>query len=311
MTQEVKAAIEILKVLGLPKAQQNERSGLVLMALANLKPGQAWTEASTPLMGITPIMEFSAEHHGKKYKANTRESVRRFTMHQLVDAGVAYRNPDKPDRPVNSQDTVYQLTPPVLAIVRAYGSVGFQGLVDAYLKDNQALAARYARERDMQKVPVQIPNGGKLELSPGKHSDLIKAIIEEFASRYVPGAVLVYAGDTGKKWGYFDRELLATLGVQVDTHGKMPDVILYDPTRKWLLLVESVTSHGPVDGKRHEELAALFASSTSGLVYVTAFPSRKIMAKYLPAIAWETEVWCSDAPTHLIHFNGTRFLGPY
>jgi len=35
------------------------------------------------------------------------------------------------------------------------------------------------------------------------------------------------------------------------------------------------------------------------------------MAGYSSEIAWETEVWCADAPTHLIHFNGERFLGPY
>ena len=127
----------------------------------------------------------------------------------------------------------------------------------------------------------------------------------------MPGGVLIYAGDTGEKWGYFDKELLAKLGVAVDGHGKMPDVVLYYPDREWLLLVESVTSHGPVDGKRHEELARLFAKSKAGLVYVTAFPSRAIMARYLGEIAWETEVWCADAPSHLIHFNGERFLGPY
>ena len=91
----------------------------------------------------------------------------------------------------------------------------------------------------------------------------------------------------------------------------MPDVVLDYPEREWLVLVESVTSHGPVDGKRHEELARLFAKSKAGLVYVTAFPSRVIMARYLGKIAWETEVWCADAPSHLIHFNGERFLGPY
>jgi hypothetical protein len=55
----------------------------------------------------------------------------------------------------------------------------------------------------------------------------------------------------------------------------------------------------------------LFAGSSAGLVYVTAFPTRQIMARYLAEIAWETEVWIADAPTHLIHFNGVRFLGPY
>ncbi len=163
----------------------------------------------------------------------------------------------------------------------------------------------------MKKLPVKLATGDTIRISPGDHSELIKAIIEEFAPRYVPDGVLIYAGDSGEKWGYFDKDLLAKLGVVVDGHGKMPDVVLYYPERNWLLLVESVTSHGPVDGKRHEELARLFATSEAGLVYVTAFPSRAAMSRYLGEIAWETEVWCADAPSHLIHFNGTRFLGPY
>jgi hypothetical protein len=169
----------------------------------------------------------------------------------------------------------------------------------------------YARERHLRLIPVQVAPTKKFELSPGKHSELIKAIIDDFASRYVPGGVLIYAGDTGDKWGYFDKDLLSKLGIIVDSHGKMPDVVLYYPERNWLLLVEAVTSHGPVDGKRHEELAELFANAKPGLVYVTAFPDRSTMARYLSEIAWETEVWISDAPTHLIHFNGERFLGPY
>lgn len=171
--------------------------------------------------------------------------------------------------------------------------------------------ARYAHERDLQRIPVTLANGQMLQLSPGDHSLLIKAVIEEFAARFVQGGQLIYAGDTGEKMGFFDRDLLRELGVVVDAHGKMPDVVIYHPERHWLLLVESVTSHGPMDGKRHDELMKLFAGSKAGLVYVTAFPSRAVMARYLDEIAWETEVWVADAPSHLIHFNGVRFLGPY
>ncbi len=104
---------------------------------------------------------------------------------------------------------------------------------------------------------------------------------------------------------------IASLGVDVDIHGKMPDVVLYFPEKNWLLLVESVTSHGPVDAKRHEELTRLFSGAKAGLVYVTAFPSRSVMARFLGEISWESEVWVADAPSHLIHFDGERFLGPY
>lgn len=122
----------------------------------------------------------------------------------------------------------------------------------------------------------------------------------------------MYVGDTGTKWGYFDQELLASLRVNVGQHGKMPDVVIYCREKNWLVLAEAVASSGPVDGGRHAELAELFKDSKAGLVYATAFPDRgEIFRKFLSVVAWETEVWCASDPTHLIHFNGVRFLGPY
>lgn len=307
----IEDAHQILISLGLPRAQQNERSALCLLAILNLTPGKAWAQAENPLIGITPIMDWARDHYQKEYKPNTRESVRRQTMHQFCDAGVACYNPDKPDRPVNSPKTVYQIEPVALILLRTFGTPAWHDNLSAYLSERQTLVAKYAKEREQNRIPVEIAPGKKITLSPGEHSELIRAIIADFAPRFAPGSVLVYAGDTGDKWGYFDAALLAGLGVDVDSHGKMPDVVLHFVEKNWLLLVESVTSHGPVDGKRHAELAKLFADSKVGLVYVTAFPNRSIMGRYLGEIAWETEVWVADAPSHLIHFNGVRFLGPY
>lgn len=307
----INAAHQIIIALGLPRAQQNERSALCLLALLNLKPGMVWADAQNPLVGITPIMDWAREHYSKEYAPNTRETIRRQTMHQFCDAGISLYNPDKPDRPVNSPKAVYQIEPAALALLRTFGTQAWHDCLTAYLAERETLVNRYAMEREHNRIPVEIAPGKEITLSPGEHSELIRAIIADFAPRFAPGSVLVYVGDTGDKWGYFDAPLLAGLGVGVDSHGKMPDVVLYFTEKNWLLLVESVTSHGPVDGKRHAELTNLFAGSTAGLVYVTAFPNRAIMGRYLGEIAWETEVWVADAPSHLIHFNGVRFLGPY
>lgn len=304
-------AKQVLEELGMPRAQRNQRSALCLLALLNLTEDKSWAEAENPLVGITPMMEFARDYYGKKYAPNSRETFRRQTIHQLVAAGIALYNPDDLSRPVNSPKAVYQIETDTLALLRSFATAAWNKNLTAYLENRQTLAASYARQREMQKLPVTLATGESIRLSPGKHSELIKAIIEEFAPRFAPGGALAYAGDTGDKWGYFDKDLLAKLGIALDGHGKMPDVVLYCPERDWLLLVESVTSHGPVDGKRHAELSKLFAASTAGLVYVTAFPSRPVMARHLCKIAWETEVWCADAPSHLIHFNGERFLGPY
>ena len=307
----IEEALAIIKSLGLPRAQQNERSAVSLLALLNLTPKKKWTEAESPLVGITPVMDWAHEHYEKKYAPNTRETFRRQTMHQFLAAGLVVYNPDKPDRSVNSPKVVYQIEPATLDLIRNFGTTKWTSKLAIYLAEHHTLISRYAKERQHNLIPVVIAPGKTIALSPGEHSELIRAIVEEFAPRFVPGSVLVYAGDTGEKWGYFDKVLLTALGIEVDAHGKMPDVVLHYTEKNWLLLVESVTSHGPVDGKRHAELSKLFAGSKSGLVYVTAFPNRTIMGHYLGEIAWETEVWVADAPSHLIHFNGERFLGPY
>lgn len=256
-------------------------------------------------------MEWVREHYGRNYAPNTRETFRRQTIHQFCDAGMVLYNPDRPSRPVNSPHAVYQIGPAALALIQAFGSGVWQESLADYLAQRQTLAIRYAKIRGQHGIPVTIAKGKRLRLSPGAHSELIRAVIEEFVPRFAPGGALVYVGDTGAKWGYFDKHLLTQFGVEVGEHGKMPDVVLHYPERDWLLLVEAVTSHGPVDSKRHGELAQLFNCATAGLVYVSAFPDRKTMGRYLSAIAWETEVWTADAPSHLIHFNGDRFLGPY
>lgn len=310
--KNIRQALAVLESLGLPRAQLNERSALCLLALLDLRKDMAWSEISNPLMGITPIMDWVARNYRKRYAPNIRETFRRQTMHQFLDAGLVLYNPDNPDRPVNSPMAVYQIEPSTLDVLRHFGGADWVTHLERYQSQHASLAHRYAKERELRLIPVTHSGGLDIKLSPGKHSELLKAIVDKFAPQFMPDSHLVYVGDTGGKWAHCDHAQLAALSLDVDPHGKMPDVILYCPRRNWLVLVEAVTSsHGPVDPKRHAELARLFADSTAGLVYVTAFPTRSLMAKHLAGIAWETEVWVAESPSHLIHFNGIRYLGPY
>lgn len=309
--RKIDEALNILKSLGLPKAQQNERSALTLLALLYLKPGDKWCEVSSHLIGITPIMEFCRENYGRAYAPNTRETFRRQTMHQFVAAGLAVENPDKPDRPINSPKWCYQVEPSFLSVIKTYGTPSWKKELKNHLGRVETLKDQYARRRKMKMIPAAIANGKEIQLTPGKHNELIKSIIEEFTPRFAPGGEVLYVGDTGQKWAYFDETALEKLGINVGSRGKMPDVAIYYPKKDWILLIEAVTSHGPVDSKRRDELSDLFKNVRGQLVYITAFPTRAEMTRYLNEISWETEVWVAEAPTHLIHFNGMRFLGPY
>lgn len=310
VTQKLEEARDILRTLGLER-QTNDRSAFVLLALLDLRPTSKWMNAAAPRLGIAAMIAWVGEHYAKTYKTGSRETIRKETLHQLMAAGVALYNPDDPNRPVNSPKAVYQIAPRFAVAARSYGTKAWEREIGAFIEGQKRLAQRYAKERAQRLVPVVLSNGQTISLSGGEHSQLIRDVVEDFSARYIGGGHLVYVGDTGSRHTHIDEGLLAKLGVTLDKHGKMPDVIVHDPQRNWLFLIEAVSSHGPVDAKRHDELTALFQDSTAGLVYVTAFQTRSMMAKYLSVIAWETEVWVADAPNHLIHFNGDRFLGPH
>lgn len=308
---QIRNAQAVLHSLGFGVRQSNEMAALVLLALADLKPKQPWREASAPLRGITPIIEFIADHYGIKYAPNTRETIRDEAVKFFAEAGLLLRNPDQPDRPTNSGKTVYQIEPAALSLLQSFGSDSWPKLLDSYLRQSAAIRAEIERARTLSRVPVTLPNGQTLTLSAGGQNPLIKAVVEEFCPRFTPGAVIAYIGDTENKFLHLDATYLSSLGVQLDAAAKMPDIVAHDTRRNWLVLIEAVTSAGPVDGKRRMELKHLFKGSKSGLVFVTAFETRKTMQSFVSQISWESEVWIAEAPDHLVHFNGERFLGPY
>jgi len=310
--KRIKKTVEILHELDLPRAQQNKRSALTLLALLDMKVDTPWSDASSPLRGITEMMDYFRDHFGVKYAPNTRETVRRQTVHQFVQAGLILANPDNPSRPVNSPDTRYQIEGSALNLMRSYGSPSWEANLRSYLKSVASSKKLHEKERAMALIPVKLPNGDELKLTAGGQNELIKPIIEKLCPRYLPGGIVVYIDDAGPKRKEKALEYLKDqLGIKIDIHGKMPDVIVHMPEKGWLILIEAVTSHGPIDIKRHNELKDLFQKPDLGLIFVTAFLDRQTMGRYLSEIAWETEVWVAQTPTHLIHFNGERFLGPY
>jgi len=228
-----------------------------------------------------------------------------------LDAGIVVINPDEPRRPTKSGKTVYQIEGGLLEMLKTWGTPEREKGIKTYLSSVETLKKRYAQEREMKRIPIEVAPGKVMSLSPGGQNILVEKIIDDFCSVFTPGGKIVFVGDTDEKFAYFDEGLLKHLGVEIESHGKMTDVVIYHEKKNWLVLVEAVTSHGPVNPKRMSELKKLFKDSKAGLVFVTAFLDRQSMLKYLDEISWETEVWVAESPTHLIHFNGERFLGPY
>ncbi len=308
---KVKEAVTILAALGLPGRQQNKRSALTLLALAKLSPGGTWTKVERPLLRTVDIMEFMPVKYKQNYKPNSRETIRRQTIHQFEQARIVDRNPDDPNRPTNSGRYAYMLTEEVVEVLKAYGTPAFDQAVATFIGQFGSLKAAYEGERSTHQVPLQLQGGSTVYLSPGEHNVLQVAIIEKFGPRFAPGASVLYVGDTARKHVICEREQLNRLGVPITEHDKLPDVVLFDAERNWLFLIEAVTSHGPVSPKRHREIENFLRECSADRVYVTGFVSVSDFRKYAADIAWETEVWIAATPDHMIHFNGPKFVGPY
>ncbi|TAE77007.1 MAG: restriction endonuclease [Verrucomicrobia bacterium] len=308
--KRVKEALKLLVAVGIPKEQQNERSALTLLALADLAPRSPWKDSSSPLRRITQMMDWMGEHYGVRYAPNTRETIRRQTVHQFVQHGLVLENPDDPERPINSPKWCYQLSPQALKLLRSMGTPEFSVELATFLASPSA-GVLQARHRDLPRESVLMPDGVTIELSAGGQNTLIRAIIQEFIPRFVRKPRVLLLGDAANKEVISHPAPLKALGITMPERGKAPDALVHDQERDWLIVIEAVTSHGPIDQKRKNELEHLFATARPGLVFVSTFPDRKTFTKHHAKIAWETEVWIADAPDHMIHYNGVRFLGPY
>lgn len=315
MTERAKGKVgqaqDVLHQLEFDRERTNERSALVLLALLDLRPRGSWRKVKAPMLRTIEIMDWIAERYDKNYKPNTRETIRRQTLHQFVDAGLVALNPDDPKRAVNSPNNCYQVTDLGVRTLSSYGTPSWSRELRTYLDALPGLKKQYAKARKLKQIPVKLPGGAKIALTPGGQNVLIKEIVEKFCPRFTPGGEVLYVGDAGKSDPVLDEGTLDELGVSLDKHGKLPDLLVHMRDRGWLVLMEAASSHGPVDSKRHGELSNLFSNSTSNLAFVSCFPDRGVMRAYLSDIAWETDVWCAEDPDHLIHFNGERFLGPY
>ena len=308
---KIEEAQAILKELGLPNAQQNEISGYTLLALCNIKEKDKWSNSFKQSHGVSKgIMAFIAENYGKEYAPNTRETFRRQVLHQLVQAGIADYNPDIPDLPVNSPRAHYAISAKALETIKTFRTENWKNSVVQFKNEIGELKKKYSKERKLSRVPITLPNGKVLMLSPGKHNLVQAAIVEEFASRFAKGSILLYLGDTEQKNLHIDKKKLKSIGIPITEHSKLPDVVIYDESKNWLYLIEAVTSHGPMSPKRIVELEDFLTNCKAGKIYVSAFPDFSEFKKHTKNIAWDTEVWIMEFPEHMIHFNGDRFLGP-
>lgn len=306
-------AEKILRAFGFTDKQSNIMSQRTLLSLCGLTldEGSTWNLATNERMGVRGIMDWIREYLNFQVAENTRETIRRQVLKQFTEVGFTLHNDDDPKRPPNSSKNCYKLSDTALEVIKTYGTPAWDRAITRYRNNFQTQVELYRAARRKGSFDVVFPSGMEIRLKAGGQNTLIAAMIEKFCPSFIDGGKILYVGDAGDKYLVYDTQTLTQLGIELDRHGKMPDLVVLDEKRNWLFPMEAASTHGPVDHSRYLELHELFGSSSAGLVLVSCFPDKKTLRRFIADLAWETEVWVADEPTHMMHLNGSRFLGPY
>ena len=302
---KLEEAKRILRELKVPLKQQSDLCGYVILAMADIKQDDKWANETNKWIRIHDVIAFIREFYEVSYAENSRETFRKQAMHHFRNAAFIEDN----GKATNSPNYRYRLTDEMLLLVKTIQSNLWEKQKNNFLKSHQNLIDLYSSKKAVRKMPVKI-NGSDFTFSPGKHNQLQKFIIEEFAPRFAENSECLYVGDTIQKDLVKNEEKLKELGFEITLHDKMPDVVLYSEDKNWIYFVESVTSVGAMEPKRIKEIEEMTENVSAGKIYVTAFLDFKTFKKFSESLAWETEVWIADMPDHMIHLNGDKFLGP-
>lgn len=309
-------ATEILTAIGFPiqelTPRRSERVAMALLATANIdsvsKINQPKTIDDGIVMKTRDIIDFMNSHFGENISSGSYDDIRRKDLKQLILGSIVMRTNESLAR--NDSTRGYALNHSAAPLFQSYGTENWKQEVDKFVETHGSVTDLLDRTRDIVRIPITI-QGKTLEFSNGEHNVLQKAIIEEFLPIYGYGAEVLYVGDTADKYLHLAQKKLDELGFFKLDHGELPDVIAYSVSKNWLYLIEAVHSSGPISENRLLELKKLTKNCKADIVYVTAFLNRATFRTWVKDVAWETEVWIADNPTHLIHFNGDKFMGPY
>jgi hypothetical protein len=301
-------------LIGLSRRRQ-EKMAKAVLALAGLKPGMSWSQTqgddNQRHLRSREIIAFMNAYLAENIADSSYDNIRRQDLALPMEAMVVLKSANNPNANTNDGTRGFAIHPEVAIVLRTMGSSSWGNALVEYLKNRPNLALELQRKRDLSRVQVRIAGGKTLSFSTGKHNALQKNIIENYLPMFGFGAEVLYVGDTEKKALHMNQKRLAALNFFELKHNELPDIVAYSKAKNWVFLIEAVTTANPVTELRRRVLLDLTKDCSADVVLVTAFPDRNTYRKFCADIAWETEVWIADAPEHLIHLNGDKFLGPY
>lgn len=315
----INEALLVLSSLGVPfeglSKRRLEKMAMAFLAVCDVNRSKQWNDLKDATSGraltTRQIISYINQHFEENISSGSYDDIRRKDLKLPVAAGIVLRSANAPDAATNNPTRAYALNPEYSGAVSSFGTNNWEEDIAEFMDGRESLKDRLSDDREMVHIPITLPSGVELHFSKGKHNELQKAIIEDFLPRYGEGAEVLYVGDAADKFLHVATEKLKALKFFEIAHDELPDVVAYSASKNWLFLIEAVYSSGPISSVRHEELMQLTTRCSAEIVYVTAFLDRNTFRKFAPDIAWETEVWIAQAPDHIIHFDGKRFLGPY
>ncbi len=164
-------------------------------------------------------------------------------------------------------------------------------------------------------VPVVFPNGETRSLCPGPSSAIAKAVIEEFAPRFLATPAVLWLSESGNKVVARDEHLADSIGISINASKALPDIILIDlgtnESGNDMLVVfcEVVATDGPINRQRQAALTSIAEEAgldRNHLAFLTAFADRggAPFRKASSDIAWNSFVWFASEPGSILHYRG-------
>lgn len=309
----INEALDILESVGIPidKSERTlERMAVCFLAVANVT--NKWNEAKENTnLKSRAIISFVNEHFEENISSGSYDDIRRKDLKLLVLADLVENSGVNKGSATNDPTRGYSLKADFRNLILTYNTTNWEDSLKVFIKTKPSLSEILERKRNIEKIPVTLPNGKPLKLSLGKHNILQKEIIEQFLPRFGSACVVLYIGDTSNKSLHIETTELKNLNFFDLSHDELPDIIAYSKKHNWLYLIEAVHSSGPMSETRVLELRTMLKDCKAELIFVTSFSTKAEFKKWMLDVAWETEVWIAENPDHLIHFNGHKFLGAY
>jgi BsuBI/PstI restriction endonuclease domain/BsuBI/PstI restriction endonuclease HTH domain len=297
----------LLQQLGLDRRLITEQSAICVLALADGTEREGLLQGKKRLRDgarIHDIIAFARHACGKDVAENTRESYRKLSLRPLCEEGLVVRH----QLSTNDPKTFYRLHPELLRLLTCPAPLERRWLAHA-LAVRLAQGQSWQQQRRRAEVPVEVGQSQPFFLSPGAHSRLAAEVVEVYAPRFLSRPCVVYLGDTRQKRGYQNRDLMRELNLPLQVTANLPDVILLSETERRLVIVEVVASSGPISTSRLAQLQPLGQPPLAlgyGVRYVTAFPSRRVLRRFVEEIAWDTEVWIANEPDQVVQFSSAK-----